>query len=202
MDRGNEDLGGWGLLPGVGLTSVATLMFQVSLMRIFSVSLWHHLAFMVVSIAFLGYGASGTFLMLAPKTKALPVRRTSSALTFALSIAAFLSYWCSNRIPFDPARFMWDPYQWVYLLMYYGILAVPFFLAGLTLALVYTQRFRNVGRIYAWDLVGAGLGCLGTLWLHAQVGEAGAVVTVSVMAGMASLAFWVKGWKMNLARGV
>jgi hypothetical protein len=177
-------------------------MFQVALMRIFSVSLWHHLAFMVVSIAFLGYGASGTFLMLAPKTKALPVRRTSSALTFALSIAAFLSYWCSNRIPFDPARFMWDPYQWVYLLMYYGILAVPFFLAGLTLALVYTQRFRNVGRIYAWDLVGAGLGCLGTLWLHAQVGEAGAVVTVSVMAGMASLAFWAKGWKMNLARGV
>jgi len=202
MDRGNEDLGGWGCFPGVGLTSLATLMFQVALTRIFSVSLWHHLAFMVVSIAFLGYGASGTLLMLAPKTKALPLRRTSSQLTFALSMAVLLSYWSSNQIPFDPARFMWDPYQWVYLSMYYGILAVPFFLAGLTLALVYTQRSRHVGRIYAWDLGGAGLGSLGTLWLYAQVGEAGAVVTVSIMAGIASLAFWIHGWRMNLARGL
>ena len=56
-----------GLLAGVGLTSLATLMLQVCLTRIFSVALWHHFAFMVVSIAFLGYGASGTLLMIAPK---------------------------------------------------------------------------------------------------------------------------------------
>ncbi len=202
MDRGDKNLGGRGLLAGVGLTSLATLMLQVALTRIFSVSLWHHLAFMVVSIAFLGYGASGTFLMLAPQTKTLPLRPTSAKLTFALSIAVFLSYWSSNQIPFDPARFMWDPYQWLYLLAYYGILAVPFFFAGLTLGLVYTNRAGNVGRIYAWDLAGAGVGCLGILLVYAQVGEARAVVTASVMAGVASFAFWTQGWKMNLARGV
>ncbi len=202
MDRDNEDLRGRGLLAGVGLTSSATLMLQVSLTRIFSVSLWYHLAFMVVSIAFLGFGASGTFLMLAPKAKALSLRPTLAKSTFALSIAVFLSYWCSNRIPFDPARFMWDPYQWLYLMAYYGVLAVPFFFAGLTLALVYTHKARHVGRIYAWDLVGAGLGCLAILWIYAQVGEATAVVTVSVVAGVASLAFWPKGWKMNLVRGM
>ncbi|MES0363239.1 MAG: hypothetical protein ABUK14_04740, partial [Desulfobacteria bacterium] len=66
MDGNQRHLLGLGLFAGIGLTSLATLMLQVSLTRLFSVALWHHFAFMVVSIAFLGYGASGTLLMMVP----------------------------------------------------------------------------------------------------------------------------------------
>ena len=36
-------------------------------MRLFSIIQWHHFAYMMISIALLGYGASGTFLALARK---------------------------------------------------------------------------------------------------------------------------------------
>jgi len=191
-----------GLFLGVGLTSSATLLLQISLVRIFSVALWHHFAFMVVSIAFLGFGASGTFLMMVRKAKELPVGPTLARLAFAFSIATLISYWASNHIPFDPARFMWDRYQWVYLLCYYFVLAVPFFFAGLILGLVYTYRIAQVGPLYAADLIGAAVGCTGILWVYPFAGESGSVLVVSLLAGAASLAFCPNGWKRNLARGV
>jgi hypothetical protein len=55
----------WDALPlylGVFTTSMAGLVLEIALTRMFSVSLWHHLAFMVISTALLGFGASGAFL--------------------------------------------------------------------------------------------------------------------------------------------
>jgi len=133
MSSGKKGFQSVRLLAGVGLTSLATLMLQVSLTRLFSVSLWHHFAFMVVSLSFLGFGASGTFLMMTHRGRVLSLNRTSGALTFTLSLFILVCYWCSNRLPFDPARIMWDPYQGLYLVAFYLVLAVPFSFAGLTL---------------------------------------------------------------------
>jgi hypothetical protein len=202
MDRKGRIFIGRGFVVGVGLTSLATLMLQVSLTRIFSVSLWHHFAFMVVSTSFLGYGASGTFLMIAPKGRGFHLGPTVAKAAFALSVVTLMSYWGSNMIPFDPARLVWDRYQWFYLLAYYGLLATPFFFSGLILVLVYASQPEDVGRIYAWDLLGAGLGCMGILWFYSCVGETGAVLIVALIAVAASLAFAANGWKFNLVRGI
>ena len=153
------------VFAGVGLTSLATLMLQVALTRLFSVALWHHFAFMVVSIAFLGYGASGTFLMMAPRIKTLSLRPTLALLALGFSVTTLAAYWSSNIIPFDPARIIWDRYQWIYLFGYYGVLAIPFFFAGLILALVYSCKAQAISRLYACDLVGAGLGCIAIFWI-------------------------------------
>ncbi|MDH4027667.1 MAG: hypothetical protein OEU95_02400, partial [Nitrospirota bacterium] len=48
----------------VFLASCSVLMFEVSLTRLFSVYLWYHFAFMVISIAMLGSGSAGTVLSL------------------------------------------------------------------------------------------------------------------------------------------
>jgi hypothetical protein len=189
-----------GIFLGVALTSLATLMLQVSLIRLFSVALWHHFAFMVVSIAFLGFGASGTLLMVVPRIKTLPLRPTLACLALGFSLTTLAAYWCSNRIPFDPARIIWDRYQWVYLLGYYGVLAIPFFFAGLILALVYTGKAEAVNRLYACDLAGAGLGCVAVFLMYSFAGEARTVVLVCLMSGLGSLAFSARGWKINLVR--
>jgi len=36
------------------------LAYEVLLTRLFSIVLWHHFAYMIISAAMLGYGASGT----------------------------------------------------------------------------------------------------------------------------------------------
>ncbi|GAI47516.1 unnamed protein product, partial [marine sediment metagenome] len=43
---------------GILLLSAATLLFEITLTRVFSVAQWYHFAFMVVSLALLGFGAS------------------------------------------------------------------------------------------------------------------------------------------------
>ena len=55
------------------LISAATLAFQVALTRFFALAQGHHLAFMAISLALLGAGASGTYLSLKqPKAADLP----------------------------------------------------------------------------------------------------------------------------------
>jgi hypothetical protein len=48
-------------LAAVGMLSAAVLAYEILLMRLFAIVHWHHFAFMMISIALLGYGASGTF---------------------------------------------------------------------------------------------------------------------------------------------
>ena len=49
------------------LISAATLTYEITLTRLFSVTQFYHFAFMIVSIALLGFGASGTVLTIFPK---------------------------------------------------------------------------------------------------------------------------------------
>ena len=52
-------------LAAIALISAAILAYEVLLARLFSIIQWYHFAYMVISIALLGYGASGTFMALA-----------------------------------------------------------------------------------------------------------------------------------------
>ncbi len=49
------------------MVSAGALAYEILLMRLFSIIHWHHFAYMMISLAMLGYGASGTFLVLARK---------------------------------------------------------------------------------------------------------------------------------------
>ena len=46
-------------LFAVFLLSVSALSFEVVLTRVFSISQWNHLSFMVISVALFGFAASG-----------------------------------------------------------------------------------------------------------------------------------------------
>ena len=43
-----------GLLPALFLVALATVMFEVLLTRVFSLTMWYHFAFMAISIAMFG----------------------------------------------------------------------------------------------------------------------------------------------------
>src|SRR3990172_8133709 len=51
-------------LAGLGLLSAAVLLSQVALIRVFSIAQFYHFAFLVISLALLGFGASGSLLAL------------------------------------------------------------------------------------------------------------------------------------------
>ncbi len=176
-------------LIGIFFISLASLVLEISLTRILSVALWYHFAFMVVSIALLGYGASGAMLMLFPSLRQRDAKRTLSVSASLFSFFSFISYLIANQIPFDPARFAWDSKQWAYLLLYYITLSLPFFFSGLTIAVAFSRFAREAGRLYFSDLVGAGLGCGLVLLLFAPCEGAGVVLVSSALGVFSALSF-------------
>ena len=55
-----------GRLGGVAAVSAAVLLLQLVQTRVFSVMLWHHLTYLVVTFTLLGFAAGGAFLACRP----------------------------------------------------------------------------------------------------------------------------------------
>ncbi|WP_298267446.1 hypothetical protein [Geobacter sp.] len=173
------------------LCSVASLAYEVTLSRIFSISLWYHFAFMIISIAMLGFAASGTALSLYPRLKKIEHLGRYALL---LGAAIPLSYLLANRVPFDPVRLTWERTQLLAILLYYVILAIPFFCAGLVVATGFAVQSQRSGLLYGADLLGAGTGSLGVLLLLGSLAPERAVfvlslapLTAAVVSGTARL---------------
>jgi Spermine/spermidine synthase domain len=148
------------LLVGVSLLSLAAIAYEILLTRLFSIALWHHFAYMIISLALLGYGASGTFLVFV-KHRLLPRFHASfAALAVSFGVTAIGCYALARRLPFNPLEIIWDWRQQVHLAAIYLLLAVPFFAAASAIALVLAAWPGRIGAIYRADLTGAGLGAL------------------------------------------
>jgi hypothetical protein len=141
-------------------------MFEVSLTRLFSIYLWYHFAFMVISIAMLGTGTAGTFLAMSRNTSGRVPSGSSIDMYAALAgISIIGSYIIANYIPFDPVKFSWEPGQFLYLAAYCLVLSVPFFFAGILFATAFQAHSEKSKYIYGSDLLGAGAGSLSVLLL-------------------------------------
>ncbi|VAX15194.1 FIG00933687: hypothetical protein, partial [hydrothermal vent metagenome] len=141
--------------------SVAILGYEILLMRLFSIAQWSHFAYMVISLALLGFGASGTFIAIARKW-ILPRFGSAYILNAALfSFAMIGCYAVAQRIPFNPLEIAWDKIQWLYLCQMYLVLSVPFFFAANCIGLALANFGERIGEIYRADLLGAGSGALG-----------------------------------------
>jgi len=145
-------------LVAVGTLSAAVLAYEILLMRLFAIVHWHHFAFMMISIALLGYGASGTVLMLLPATGVGRRRMLFLAGAAGFSITCVVCFAAAQRLPFNALEVFWDHRQWGYLAGIYGLLFLPFFLAATSIGTVLRFGGPRISQIYAADLCGAGIG--------------------------------------------
>lgn len=142
---------------GIFLVSSAALTFQIGLTRIFSISQWYHLAFMIISLALLGFGTSGTLLCIFPSWAKGKFRFTVLACLFSLT--SLLSFMVANRIPFDSFRMGIERLQILYLAIIYLSLSLPFIVAGLLIGGALVQFAEKANIIYSYNLFGSGVGC-------------------------------------------
>jgi len=180
------------LLLGIFLTSTATLMLEISLTRLLSVAQWHHFAFMVVSLALLGYGASGSFLSSFPSILQRQGPKNLACFAWLFSISVLLAYFLSRMIPFDIARISWDHWQIFYVFLYYLVFSIPFFFSGLVVCSALAQWSSMSAKLYFSDLTGAALGSLLVLGLLGIFGGPGTILVSSILSGLGSI---VLGWK-------
>ena len=142
------------------LVSAGAIGYELLLMRALSIVQWHHFAYMIISLALLGYGASGTFIALFRrrlKSRFEAVFATS-ALLFSLSMV--LCFALGQSVPFNALEIVWDPRQFMYLGLLYLVFFVPFFFAATCIGLAFTCKRSQISRIYFFDLLGAGVGAI------------------------------------------
>ncbi len=142
--------------------SLSVVAFEIHLMHFFSIVQWQHLASMVISIALLGFGASGTLLsvfrkkMLEHSSLLIPFFMMTSGLM--MMIALPLSRHELFRL--DTFTLFTDRSQILKLSLNYLLFFLPFLFAALSIGLVFVKRASKIGYYYFADLVGAGFGGL------------------------------------------
>jgi spermidine synthase len=184
------------LLAAVSLLSAAAIAYEILLTRLFAIALWHHFVYMIVSLALLGYGASGTFLVFV-KHRLVPRLGVSFAMFAALfGVTAIGCYVLARRLPFNPLEVVWDWRQQLYLAAMYLLLAVPFFAAASAIALSLFAWPGRIGVIYRADLMGAGAGAIGIVAALFALPPEGCLRVIAAIAfGSAALPMFSDGWR-------
>jgi spermidine synthase len=191
----------------IGLLSACVLAYEVLLTRLFSIVLWHHFAYMIISAAMLGYGASGTVLTLLKK-KISP--HFGAAYVMAAAALAFLmpaAFLLAQQVPFNPLELLWDKTQPARLLAVYLLMMLPFFCGGMGIGLVFLHFGKQASRIYACDILGAGGGSLGVIGVLFLVPPHQVLTALTVLALLAAAIAIVElklrpKWLMELFLGL
>ena len=178
--------------------SAAALALEALLARYFALTQWHHLSFMVISVALLGFSASGTWLNLAatrpgrgeagtaPPAGAAERRMRRAAGGMAVSsVAMFLVL---RLLPLDFFRIPSEPLQLLYLAASFLACAVPFFFAGLVTAVAFAGAARP-GAVYAAAMSGSAVGVLLPILLLPAAGLRAALLVPAALVLVPLLAW-------------
>lgn len=141
---------------GLFLVTLATLMYEILLTRIFSVTMWYHFAFMAISIAMFGMTVGALLVYLFPGFFAAARARLHLALSaLAFSVAIVLSFLAHLRFPPGSGG---TGQGFSSLALTYTVVSIPFMFSGIAVCLALTKFPKQVGKLYAADLSGAAVG--------------------------------------------
>lgn len=181
---------------GLFMVTLATLMYEILLTRIFSVTMWYHFGFMAVSIALFGMTVGAVLVYVFPSyftQERAMYQLALHTLLFAVSIV--VSFLTQLSIPFAPDRSIVGLYS---LTLTYVVIAVPFVFSGICVCLALTKFPERVSRLYAADLAGAALGCVLLIYALRITDGPTAVILVAFLASIGAVFFGFDGGRGRL----
>ena len=163
----------------MAITTLATLILELSLTRIFSVIFFYHFAFLAISIALFGLGAGGVFSYVVAGWRGnIYFKLGTLAVINSAVVLLCLTFMLSHIITDKRA-----------LVAVFFASALPFFFSGAVVSLAVAEAIQRVDRVYFFDLLGAAGGCLLLVPLLNQFGGPNTVLVTSVLFAV-SAAIW------------
>ncbi len=144
------------------LLSVSVIAFQIVLMQLLSYVQWYHFAYMIISVALLGFGAAGSLLavnrvwLVNNSEQLLPFLMISSGIAFSIVIP--VAQWLFGD--FESYLLFVDTGQIFYLLFTYLLFALPFVFSGLAIGIIFVKHVNKISFLYFSNLTGSGFGGL------------------------------------------
>jgi hypothetical protein len=177
---------------GLACLSASVLLLEIALTRYFSFRLWYHYAFMIISIAMLGLtGATVALAVWRKRFEQVRFERFVAAcalLAGAAVVAALPALALLNRV--------WTrggagsvAGALVLVAGYWVVLVVPFGFAGAGIDWVIGKNAESAPTLYAFDLIGAALGCLAAVALLSTLVPERALGAAAALTAIAALLF-------------
>jgi hypothetical protein len=182
------------LLAGIGLSSLAALLLELALTRLFSVVLFYHFAFLAISIALLGLGAGGVFAYIGKTRLArIETRQLAARLCIVNALAIPVVLEIVLHVPVS-LELSW--FNFVKLTALYLAAAIPFFLTGLLFSVVFARETSSITRLYGADLLGGALACLCLVPLLNLLGGPNTILFAGTLTALAA-ALWAAAGRVR-----
>jgi hypothetical protein len=174
-------------LLGLFLLCASTLMYEVVLTRLLSVTCLYYLAFVSVSMAMFGMTAGALSIQLRPDwfTEGL-IRRRLAQSAMATAVAMPLSLVTMLAIPVDVSWALETVFSFV---LFSAVISVPFFFSGVAVCISLTRSPFAMGRVYFTDLAGASLGCLASVLLLSLIDAPSAIFVIAAVLFVSAAAY-------------
>ena len=175
---------------------VASLTLEIAYTRVISFKLFYYYTYFVIGLALLGLGAASATTSVSDRLRGIPTRRLVGVGAPVAAAAGTVGYVVVARLPMDVNQ-IWtgslgSAVRQVALLLLLSVsLTAVFFAVGLLFASLVVAQARDVRRLYFWDLVGAGAGCLAAVPLQATIGP-------PAMVAWSMIALVLLGWVASL----
>jgi hypothetical protein len=176
-------------LLAISCLSSSLLMIELTLTRVFSVTMFYHFAFLAISIAMFGLSAASVFVYVTPRLHPgagvwRQLQRYAALLWIVTTVASILLLRIRPGLDYSFRNV-------VQMVAIYLVAAAPFFVGGAGLALAISRLHGDIGRVYAADLLGAASGCLVLLPALNAIGGPGVLLLAAAVGAIASLLFAV-----------
>jgi len=188
---------GKGTYAGLFIVTLATLMYEILLTRIFSVTMWYHYAFVAISVALFGMTVGALFVYLSPD-RFTPgrVKYQLGLNTLLFAVTMVISFLTHLTIPFvTEDTSLVGLYS---IVLTYVVITVPFIFSGIVVALALTKFPQQVSKLYAVDLAGAAVGCVLLVFLLKITDGPTAVIAIAALASVSSIFFVVEAGHKQL----
>lgn len=164
----------------MAFTTLATLILELSLTRIFSVVFYYHFAFLAISIALFGLGAGGVFSYVVSGWRGnIYFKLGTLAVLNSFAVLLSLVYLLTRSGELTNLT----------LAAVYFASALPFFFSGTVVSMAVAEGIQRVDRVYFFDLLGAAAGCLALVPFLDRFGGPNTVLATSVLFAV-SAAIW------------
>ena len=152
-------------MAAIAAVASAVLAFEIVLMRTFAIESYASFGAMVISVALLGFGASGTLLTVRREW----FIRHREAVLFVSAVAfiplVLAAHLANQHVPFVPGKMIADPEHALWLLIFYVNALVPLFAASVFIGVMLVGYTEHVHRLYSADLAASGVSAFAVLLL-------------------------------------
>ncbi|CEG55733.1 spermine/spermidine synthase domain-containing protein [Legionella fallonii] len=174
------------IYSAIFLISLSILMVEITLTKIFSVTLWYHFSYFTVSLALFGVGFGGLLVYHFQEHFKVLVHENlyflsmAQGLSIILGLKAALSYGLPNFL---------DTSHIISFLLFYLFCTAPFILGSMILSILFLNWPNRSGMIYGADLLGAAAGCIACIIAISYLTAPQVILVASLACTVAALLF-------------